>query len=60
MYRVRDLYPNMPGIRTGEKTLLDADEVTKLHGVSTKQQGSIWLSLGVLVGAVVLIGVVQR
>ena len=50
----------MPGIRTGEKTLMDADEVTMLHGVPARQQGSIWLALGVLVGTVVLIGVVQR
>ena len=60
MYRVRDLYPNMPGIRTGEKTLMDADEVSMLHGVPARQQGSIWIALGVLVGTVVLIGVVQR
>jgi len=60
VYKVRDLYPNLGNIRTGEKTLLDADETRMLHGPETGQNGNIWLALAVLTGLVVFIGMVQR
>ena len=61
MFKVGDLYPGVGMTRTGEKTLLDADEVSTLHGAEIGEQPrSIWVVLAVIVGVVVLIGVVQR
>lgn len=60
MYKFRDLYPNMGPISTREKTTLDSEEISILHGTAGQRNVNIWLTLFILVGLVFLIGAAGR
>lgn len=57
MYYLRDLYPNMVGATTREKTLMEKEDAQALHTAKIQVNGaSIWMILVVLLAVVVAMG----
>ena len=57
MYYLRDLYPNMVGATTREKTLMEKEDAQALHTTKAAVNGaSIWMILIVLLAVVVAMG----
>jgi len=56
MYYMRDLYPNMDGLKTQEKTLSNPEDVRALHQGAGNGL-SIWMALGLMLAVVVILGI---
>lgn len=61
MYFLRDLYPNMAGVTTREKTLMEKEDAQALHTAKIPVNGtSIWMILLVLLVVVIAMGWVSK